>query len=336
MVHAISFAKTLLSWYDENPIALPWRGHPDPYAVVVSEVMLQQTTVATVIPYYARFMARFPTPETLAAAPLDDVLGAWQGLGYYRRAQNLHKMARVLVSDHQGIWPKRAEDLKKLPGIGDYTAGAVASIVFGQPALALDGNGVRVLSRVMGFGDVVSAASPALRAFANAHVPQNRPGDFWQAVMDLGRTVCRPKNPACLVCPLRDHCVAWAAGTVAAIPALTAKKDRPHRTGQAFVLHHNDRVWLRRRPDTGLLARLNEPPTFGWESENAFVYDPMIWQPCGSVRHLFTHFSLDMQVFSAHQQESPFIEGDWHPQSRLPPLSTLAKKILQTSSFLVA
>ena len=335
MMDAISFAQALLSWYDDQGSVLPWRGHPDPYAVVVSEVMLQQTTVTAVIPYYARFMARFPTPHALAAAPLDDVLAAWQGLGYYRRAHNLHAMARVLVSEYQGHWPTTAQGLKALPGIGDYTAGAVASMVFGQPALALDGNGVRVLSRIMGFTDVVSPASPALRAFAAACVPTDRPGDFWQAVMDLGRTLCRPKNPTCLTCPVRDGCVGWAQGNVNDIPRLAAKKERPHRTGQAFVLHHNGHVWLRRRPDGGLLPRLYEPPTFGWEGPSALTQDSELWESCGVVRHIFTHFSLSMDVFSAHHKNPPFPDGNWYPRGDLPPLSSLAKKILQQTLFWV-
>lgn len=335
MMDAISFAGALLAWYDDQGIVLPWRGHADPYAVVVSEVMLQQTTVTAVIPYYARFMARFPTPHALAEAPLDDVLAAWQGLGYYRRAHNLHAMARALVWDHQGQWPTTVQGLKALPGIGDYTAGAVAAMVFGQPALALDGNGVRVLSRIMGFGDVVSPATPVLRAFAAACVPKDRPGDFWQAVMDLGRTTCRPKNPICQTCPVQSACVAWARGDVHKIPLLPVKKDRPHRTGQAFVLHHNGHVWLRRRPDQGLLPRLYEPPTQGWEGPATFPHDPTFWESCGVVRHVFTHFSLEIHVFSAHSADVPFPEGTWHPRASLPPLSSLAKKILQQTLFWV-
>jgi A/G-specific adenine glycosylase len=288
----------LLAWYDRHRRDLPWRARPgeaaNPYSVWISEIMLQQTTVAAVRPYYERFLARFPNVDALAQAPVDAVMQAWAGLGYYSRARNLHACAKAVMDQHGGRFPDTEAELLTLPGIGAYTAAAVAAIAFNQPAAAVDGNVERVMSRVFMIEEPLPRAKAVIRSLTEGLVPPDRPGDFAQAVMDLGATLCTPKRPACALCPWMTPCGARAAGLQV-------------RRGAAFVvLRKDDAVLLRTRPPTGLLGGMAEPPTSAWEAE----YDParaMLDAPLdarwkrlpGLVRHVFTHFPLELTVFFA-------------------------------------
>ncbi|MBV9687337.1 MAG: A/G-specific adenine glycosylase, partial [Alphaproteobacteria bacterium] len=221
----------LLLWYDRHRRALPWRApagtRPHPYRVWLSEIMLQQTTVATVAPYFDRFVARWPDISALAAASLQEILQLWQGLGYYARARNLHACARAVIERHAGAFPADPAALRALPGIGDYTAAAIAAIGFDRPVAAIDGNVERVISRIYAVPEPLPAAKPRLKALASALVPQQRPGDFAQALMDLGATICTPRQPRCVLCPWRRCCIAAARGLADTLPAAAAKPDRP-------------------------------------------------------------------------------------------------------------
>lgn len=304
----------LLTWYDRARRVLPWRAQPgdtaDPYRVWLSEIMLQQTTVAAVVPYYERFLARFPTVEALAAAPLEEVLPLWAGLGYYARARNLHACARVLVAEHGGRFPRELAALKALPGIGDYTAAAIASIAFDQPAAPVDGNWERVVARLYAVTQPLPAAKGELRTLAAALMPESRAGDFAQAVMDLGATVCTPAKPRCLLCPLQPWCQASAIGLAEALPAREPKAERPTRYGAAFHLWRADgAVLLTRRPPKGLLGGMMELPGTPWL---ASPQDEMAWlsqapgrtawrRLAGTVSHTFTHFHLELALFVAER-----------------------------------
>lgn len=251
--------RRLLAFYDAGRRDLPWRRAPDPYRVWVSEVMLQQTRVDSVIPYYEHWLRCFPTLDALAAADLDDVLRAWEGLGYYARARHLHRAARVIRERHRGQLPAEPGELKRLPGIGDYTAGAIASIAYGVPAPAVDGNVRRVLARLC---DIERPSPAALRERVAALIPGDRPGDFNQALMELGATVCTPRAPACTTCPVADSCLARARGTQELRPRRRAAKPLPEdAVGTAVVVSYDRRVLLVRRPEDGLLGRLWEFPS---------------------------------------------------------------------------
>jgi len=319
-------ADTLLDWYDVHRRDLPWRMAPgetaDPYRVWLSEVMLQQTTVAAVTPRFARFLARWPSVEALAAASLDEVLHEWQGLGYYARARNLHRCAQTVAEAHGGRFPTTEAELRKLPGIGTYTAAAIAAIAFDQKATAVDGNVERVMARMFGVDRPLPAAKKDLAELARGLTPDIRTGDFAQAMMDLGATVCMPRRPRCAVCPWREGCVARAAGTAEQLPRRAPKAARPTRYGMAFWLEDGDgRVLLRKRPTEGLLAGLYEFPSTpwredGWAADEALAHAP---DPAGSysvlggeVVHVFTHFRLVLQV--AKGAPCGAIEGVWaHP-----------------------
>jgi A/G-specific adenine glycosylase len=303
----------LLAWYDRHARVLPWRARrgekADPYRVWLSEIMLQQTTVKTVAPYYARFLTNWPTVEALATASLDDVLRAWAGLGYYARARNLHACARAVVERHDGVFPAELEALRTLPGIGDYTAAAVAAIAFDAPAVPVDGNVERVVARLFALEGELPAAKPALKKFATSLLPPRRTGDFAQALMDLGATLCSPKRPACALCPWSEVCVARTLGRQETFPRKAPKREGKLRRGAAFVVLRADgRVLLRTRPDTGLLARMTEVPGSAWTHEfdarHALRSAPRLpgarWQRSpGVVRHVFTHFPLELAVFLA-------------------------------------
>ena len=255
----------LLAWYDRHRRELPWRApsgqRPDPYRVWLSEIMLQQTTVATVGPYFDRFVARFPSVYALAAAALDDVLHSWQGLGYYARARHLHASARAIVERHAGEFPREAQELRRLPGIGDYTAAAIAAIAFDRPLAAVDSNAERVVARLFAERTPLPAVKPRLRELAAALVPRERAGDFAQALMDLGATLCTPRRPRCVLCPWRAACAGLAQGIAEDLPVSAAKPERPLRYGVAFWLRRGDgAVLLRRRPDKGLLGGMTELP----------------------------------------------------------------------------
>lgn len=281
----------LLEWYDAQAHALPWRGSRDPYQIWLSEIMLQQTRIAAVEPYYARFLERFPTVQVLAAAPLDDVLKAWEGLGYYARARNLHRLAQTLVNDHQGQFPATAAALQQLPGIGRYTAAAIASIAFGQPAAVLDGNVVRVLARLTDLTDDVTqpATQAQLWQWAAALLPAERPGDYNQALMDLGRTVCTPRRPACQACPLAAHCLAYQRGTTAQRPVKKAKAPLSHvHAAGAVLCDEEDRLLLVQRLPKGLLGGLWTLPGGACEPDESL--------PEGLRRHVLADLGLEIAV----------------------------------------
>jgi A/G-specific adenine glycosylase len=303
-------APALLDWYDSERRELPWRAlpgeTPDPYRVWLSEIMLQQTTVKAVIPYYERFLRKWPTVGKLAKAELDDVLSAWAGLGYYSRARNLHACAKAVVTHHKGRFPRAEPQLRNLPGIGPYTAAAIAAIAFGEVATPVDGNVERVVARLFAVRAPLPIAKAQLRRLAATLTPQERPGDFVQAMMDLGATVCTPKRPSCLMCPLQGCCAARALGIEATLPARSEKTERPVRRGVAFVaLREDGHVLLRRRPTAGLLGGMLEVPSTDWienwiSAEEALRAAPVRgnWGPVlGSVSHTFTHFKLELMVY---------------------------------------
>ncbi|WP_296762765.1 A/G-specific adenine glycosylase [Sediminimonas sp.] len=305
-------AGDLLAWYDAHARDLPWRvgpaartggARPDPYAVWLSEVMLQQTTVAAVAGYYHRFMARWPDVTALAAAKDADVMAEWAGLGYYARARNLLKCARAVVADHGGRFPDTRAGLLALPGIGPYTAAAIAAIAFDRPEAVVDGNVERVMARLHDHRAPLPGAKRALGDMAATLTPDDRPGDYAQAVMDLGATVCTPRNPACGICPWRRACAARAAGTAAELPRKTPKKPKPLRLGHAYVGRRRDGAWLlERRPDHGLLGGMLGWPGSGWTEAPPPEAPPLAaeWQPvAGEARHTFTHFHLRLRIYVA-------------------------------------
>lgn len=315
--------KSLLNWYDANGRDLPWRvrgGLPDPYRVWLSEIMLQQTTVAAVIPYFARFLERWPTVEALAAAPREDVLGAWAGLGYYSRARNLHAAAQLLAAEGP---PQTEAGWRALPGVGPYTAAAIAAIVFNQPANVVDGNVERVMARLYALETPLPEAKAALRALAGELVAADRAGDWAQALMDLGATVCTPKAPKCGVCPWREACAGLAGGAPESYPRRAPKRERPRRFGVAYRIERNGALWLVRRPDKGLLGGMAGLPTTAWRSKRwtraeALKHAPGEgdWTKTGAVEHVFTHFALRLDVYSA--ATSPSGAGWWGDASVLP------------------
>ncbi|MFZ2069535.1 MAG: A/G-specific adenine glycosylase [Xanthobacteraceae bacterium] len=309
----------LLAWYDRHRRVLPWRAPPgkrtDPYRVWLSEIMLQQTTVKAVAPYYARFLARWPDVQALAAAPLDDILKAWAGLGYYARARNLHACARAVVERHGGQFPQAESELRALAGIGDYTAAAIAAIAYDAPAMPVDGNIERVIARLYAVETPLPAAKPEIARLARALTPAHRSGDFAQAAMDLGATICTPKRPACALCPWNDGCAARQRGDAESLPQRAPKREGALRRGAAFIALRADRYLLvRTRPERGLLGGMTEVPTTDWsaafEERNALDSAPrfpagrtgqdIIWRRIpGVVRHVFTHFPLELAVYVA-------------------------------------
>jgi A/G-specific adenine glycosylase len=304
----------LLAWYDRHARLLPWRARhgerTDPYRVWLSEIMLQQTTVKAVAPYYARFLSRWPTVDVLAAGSLDDVLRVWAGLGYYARARNLHACAKEVVERHGGQFPNDVDALRALPGIGDYTAAAIAAIAFDAATVPVDGNVERVVSRLFAIEVELPAGKPAVKTLARSLLPVRRSGDFAQALMDLGATICSPKRPACALCPWNDSCVANERGDQETFPRKAPKREGRLRRGAAFVVLRSDgRVLLRRRPDKGLLASMMEVPGSEWthdfDESGARRSAPRLrakvqWRRLhGVVRHVFTHFPLELAVFAA-------------------------------------
>ena len=301
----------LLDWYSLHARSLPWRDHPDPYAVWVSEIMLQQTQVAAVIPYFKRWMARFPTLESLAESPQEHVLQIWEGLGYYSRARNLHRAAEVVVREHNGQIPAERQQLEKLPGIGRYTAAAIASMAFGRDEAALDGNIRRVLARL--FDLRLPARSPEgerqLWALAEAHLPPGQAGDYNQALMDLGAMICTPRQPDCEVCPLSDLCQACTLGVQAERPVPVPRRARPHHTVAAAIIQRGDRVLIAQRPANGLLGGMWEFPGGKLEPGEDLVtalrreiqeeLDASVTGECyfGEFRHAYTHFKVTLHAF---------------------------------------
>jgi len=280
--------------------------------------MLQQTTVQAVAPRYAAFLARFPTLHALAAAPVEDVLAAWAGLGYYSRARNLHACARAVMERHGGRFPADVAGLRTLPGIGDYTAGAIGAIAFGLPAVAMDGNAERVIARLFAVETPLLQAKPALKAHCETLLPATAPGDFVQALMDLGSGICTPRAPSCLMCPLSGLCEGRAKGIAETLPRKAAKADTPLRTGVAFIALAEGHVLLRRRPMQGLLGGMREPPQSSWEAAppaDALSAAPFAaaWARVpGIVTHTFTHFRLEVVVYrTALQNIQPVAGAEW-------------------------
>jgi A/G-specific adenine glycosylase len=324
--------KLLLNWYDRNGRDLPWRlraGRPDPYRVWLSEIMLQQTTVAAVGPYFTRFLARWPTVAALAAAPREDVLSAWAGLGYYSRARNLHAAAQRLA---EAGFPDTEAGWRALPGVGAYTAAAIAAIALDQSANVVDGNVERVISRLHAVETALPNAKPKLRALAEFLVTADRPGDWAQALMDLGATICTPKAPKCSACPWRDACAAFASGAPESYPRRAAKAKRPQRHGVAYRIERDGALWLVRRPDKGLLGGMAGLPTTEWRAKKwtraeALKQAPVeaAWRKTGAVEHVFTHFALSLDVYAA--DAAPTGEGCWGDADALP---TVFKKAAAT------
>jgi A/G-specific adenine glycosylase len=337
-------AGPLLAWYDRHARTLPWRARPgdraDPYRVWLSEIMLQQTTVVAVGPYFRDFLARWPSVHDLAAADLDAVLHAWQGLGYYARARNLHKCARVVSAEHGGAFPDSEEALGRLPGIGAYTAAAVAAIAFGRRATVVDGNVERVVARLFRVTEPLPRAKPALRRLAETLTPAARAGDYAQAMMDLGATICLPRKPKCMLCPLAEGCAARRSGDAEALPAKLPKATRPKRHGVVFwTLRRDGAVLLRRRPENGLLGGLFEVPSTEWRAapwsiDEAADAAPAraAWRPLeGVVRHGFTHFELELSLLVGSARGDAAGGGVWCPIDRLSDyaLPTLMKKVVR-------
>ncbi|MFN3806599.1 A/G-specific adenine glycosylase [Asticcacaulis sp.] len=302
----------LLDWYDRNARVLPWREGPgaalkaDPYRVWMSEVMLQQTTVPHATPYFEKFTALWPNVSALAATPDERVMAEWAGLGYYSRARNLLKCARAVVSEHGGVFPADEAALLKLPGFGPYTAAAVMAFAFGKAANVVDGNIERVMSRLYAVKTPMPQARPLLRELAARWVREDRARDWPQALMDLSASVCRPKSPSCLICPLREDCAAFAEGQPEAYPLKAAKAPKPVRHGVAFLITSEDGFVVERRPDKGLLGGMLGLPHLEWRSEvwsEGEIVFPSVhhgneaWENLGTYAHVFTHFALNQQVW---------------------------------------
>jgi len=304
--------QALLDWYDQERREMPWRAQPgetsDPYRVWLSEVMLQQTTVRAVIPYFEKFVARWPKVQDLAAADQEEVLSAWAGLGYYSRARNLHACAQQVAALPDGAFPPNEKELQTLPGIGPYTAAAIAAIAFDQPTSPVDGNIERVVSRLFAVTHPLPGAKSEIKRLAATMTPNERPGDFAQAMMDLGATICTPKKPSCMMCPLQGDCHANFKGIEAQLPRKAPKPERPTRYGVAFLaLREDGYVLLRKRVGTGLLAAMMEVPSTDWGDDMlapdiALKSTPVNadwWEMPGQVVHTFTHFRLELLVFRA-------------------------------------
>ena len=304
--------QALLAWYDRHRRILPWRAGPhetpDPYRVWLSEIMLQQTTVTTVAPYFIRFIQKWPDVSSLAASPLGDVLKAWAGLGYYARARNLHACAQVVATEHDGAFPTDEAALLTLPGVGAYTAAAIAAIAFDQSAMPVDGNIERIVTRLFAVEEELPAAKPTIRQLAATLTPASRAGDFAQALMDLGATICTPRRPACALCPLNDGCAARRRGDPETFPVKAPKRKGTLRRGAAFfALRADGMVLVRSRPSRGLLGGMTEVPTTEWSAEfdqqSALASAPFenaAWKKLsGTVTHVFTHFPLELVVYAA-------------------------------------
>ena len=321
-------ADRLIQHYVDKFRRLPWRSPPgapppDPYRVWLSEVMLQQTNVATVAPRFERFVERWPTVQALAAASDADMLSEWAGLGYYARARNLIACAREVAA--RGGFPKTSEGLRELPGIGPYTSAAIAAIAFGEKAAAVDTNVERVIARL---NAIEEPRRSEVEDLALAMMPADRPGDFIQAMMDLGATICRPRNPRCGECPLRSGCAAFASEEPERFPRPKQRRERPHRHGVAWWIERDDAVWLVRRPAKGLLGGMAALPGSDWTDAQQAAPDAI-----GGIRHVFTHFSLDLTVVPRGE---PVGEGWWHPLERigeagLPTLYRRAAKLVMAA-----
>jgi len=330
-----AFRAALLTWYDAEARTLPWRAPPgsgervDPYRVWLSEVMLQQTTTPHATPYFHAFTARWPSVADLAAAPDAEVMAAWAGLGYYARARNMLRAARAVTGDHGAVFPDTEAGLLALPGVGAYTAAAVAAIAFGRAANVVDGNVERVVSRLFAVETPLPAARPELRRLAGSLVAEDRPGDWAQALMDLGAVICRPKSPSCERCPIAAFCAARKTGDPARYPLKTKRAERPRRHGVAWVMTDaQGRIGLMRRPDRGLLGGMSGLPTSDWGAPSDEAAPPVAadWRDAGSVEHVFTHFTLTLRVQTARADAPGLIWTDADQARRA--LPTVFRKAL--------
>ncbi len=342
-----AISEKLLTWYDRHHRVFPWRVAPDqrllgvvpdPYHVWLSEIMLQQTTVQTVRPYFLKFLAQWPNVKALAAANDNDIMKAWAGLGYYSRARNLKKCAELVTSDFNGQFPDNEKTLKTLPGIGDYTAAAITAIGFDTHAAVVDGNIERVVARLERLETPLPAAKVPIKATMHAITPTTRPGDFAQAMMDLGATLCTPKKPTCSLCPLESDCKAAHSDDVERFPLKPPRKVRPVRRGAAYVaITANGSIWLRQRANSGLLAGMSEVPTSDWTArrDGALGIEAAPfkgnWRETGTIKHVFTHFELRLDVYRLDLPvEKPFDGGWWSSQADVfsEALPTVMKKAI--------
>lgn len=319
----VSMRQTLLDWYQKAGRTLPWRIRPedraegiiaDPYRIWLSEIMCQQTTTTAASAYWYKFLKAWPSVIDLAAAPRDDVLTAWAGLGYYARARNLHKCAQMICTEYGGIFPLNAAELLKLPGIGPYSAAAIAGICYKEATNVVDGNVERVISRMFCVETMMPKAKPEIRKLAAGLADPKHPGDYAQALMDLGAHICKPKNPKCVNCPWKLECAAYKSGTMEDYPKRKPKKQRPARFGAVFFIEDEGRIWLQQRPDKGLLGGMTELPGTEWISTKPDIGSLLAqapfqsnWQQVGAeVKHVFTHFTLYLTVFTAHAAADKF------------------------------
>ncbi len=333
----------LLDWYDKERRDLPWRAAPgetsNPYHIWLSEIMLQQTTVVTVIPYFQRFLARWPTVQKMANASQDDILVEWQGLGYYARARNLHKCSQQVTHELGGIFPDTEIDLLKLPGVGPYTAAALTAIAFGKKATVVDGNVERVMSRIYKVEAPLPGVKKELKELAEKLTPNVRPGDYAQALMDLGATICTPRNPKCSSCPWQSICKVFKEGTPTNYPKRSPKKPKPTRYGIVFYLENNKgELLLNRRPEKGLLGSMMELPGSDWREKKWGLADIEREAPLAedwellpeTVRHTFTHFHLELTVVKGKTEDTNRTNGVWCPKEELKgqALPTVFKKVI--------
>jgi A/G-specific adenine glycosylase len=347
-----SLASSLLRWYDQNGRELPWRVRrgisPSPYQIWISEIMLQQTTVATVISYFKKFTQRWPTLHDLASASLDEVLHAWQGLGYYARARNMHKCAQLLVEHYEGRFPCSFNLLKTLPGIGSYTAAAIASIAFEEKITPVDGNVIRVLSRLYALEETFPSNTKTIFSLAQTLTPDHRKGDFAQALMDLGATVCTPRLPKCSICPWQQGCKGSLQGIATELPRKKRPAVNPKRYAVAFAITRKDgSILVRKRQEKGLLGGMIEVPSTPWREEKYSLEEASTLSPLSheifwdkgieEVKHIFTHFTLEVKVFKGLVGDVPAALPSslfWATQDDLLNLAlpTLMKKILRSVS----
>ncbi len=338
------FSKLILEWYDQHARELPWRmtggTKPNPYHIWLSEIMLQQTTVATVKSYFSKFLKRWPTLQDMAASPQEEILKEWAGLGYYARARNLHKCATVLTDSYNGEFPQTEAELKNLPGVGDYTSAAIAAIAFGEPAAVVDGNIERITTRVFRIKTQLPKAKAEIKKQVTILTPGDRPGDFAQAMMDLGASHCSPKKPSCLLCPVQKLCQAQLHGDQETYPVKAPKKIKPTRKAYSFWLEHDGHVLLERREQKGLLGGMPGFFSTPWEERSSFpnkeewlAHRPSedYWKHHeGIAKHTFTHFHLETKLLVAKTKTKLNVENAfWHPIDQLNDigLPTVFKKI---------
>lgn len=330
--HLMAFHNALLNWYDMHGRTLPWRvpTNPNPYYVWISEIMLQQTTVPTVKGYFEKFIRKWPSVEQLATSSLGEVLHMWQGLGYYARARNLYRCVHVLMEKHNGNFPRTKKELLTLPGIGSYTAAAIESIAFQQPAVVVDANVERVISRLYAIQSFLPAAKEEIHQYATALSPLKRPGDYAQALMDLGSMVCTPKSPQCTICPIASFCKA-AGDTADQYPRKKIKQIKPVRKAIFFWIENGKgEIFLEERPHKGLLGGMKGLPSYGWDNNAEAPLNLKGTKMPGTVNHTFTHFHLEGKIIHIRSNEVP-LKGEWaHSRNfHTLPLPTLMKKAIQ-------